>query len=268
MFITHLVYLRVTLVEITKMYKIHFSFSFIYENTIVKFYMLHKLLMINFSSAQYISLYWEKLYSSSVIISRWLNSTRQNGAEHRCQRTPAVGICTTAHPFLMAHVKRSCCCLFSLTVRILDWLPRFTKTCPKLALPEQSPTPRWSWSEGGSKNWKRGCRSFGAQTGALIPVQTRGCFSVTWAGKVFTWWCFLCGCEAVLKASQWVAQPLSSKCIYPLCLVQNQLCLECVEVCIFSWYGSLSKSSRIFQICTKEEKKPQWISSVFVTELP
>lgn len=101
----------------------------------------------------------------------------------RCSQMTAAALVSvmTIQLFLIKNLKT---CWF-FTVRILDWLLRFTKTCLKPASPERSPTLRWSWNGGGSRSWRRGCKSFGAPTGGLIQVQAR----VLLAGTCLCAWC-------------------------------------------------------------------------------
>jgi hypothetical protein len=100
-----------------------------------------------------------------IVYNRFIRGYRYS------QMTPAISIVR----FCISNRKKSLkyhWCFFLLTARILDWLLRFTKTCLKPALLEQFLILRWLWNDGGNRNWRRECRSFGAQMGGRIQVQT------------------------------------------------------------------------------------------------
>lgn len=77
-----------------------------------------------------------------------------------------VFFCLCVFCFHAFHSLLSFCDLGKTVV----WLQRSTRTCQRPALPGPSPTRRWWWREGASRNWRNACRSSWAVTGGQTQV--------------------------------------------------------------------------------------------------
>ena len=71
-----------------------------------------------------------------------------------------------SHLFRRLPIRLICVVLGKTTV----WRQRFTRTCRRPASRGPSPTPRWWWRGGASRNWRNACRSSWAATGGRTQV--------------------------------------------------------------------------------------------------